>query len=202
MTPEEIAARTRQEQEAGRNALRRFESNLTMQEQDMVDFVFVPAKKVAHLPIDPEVKLPADVRASIARGETKFQEFERKYKKRRRQRITHSDAKASAPSIYIMSVVDQPVQDRRDAALSALEKQSKGKRGQPPMLVRLRVGCIIVDQLLAEEVRFATARASQMNKRVRERLNELAARSRKSHVKRIGPDAVDYVLKQIKGLVD
>ena len=48
------------------------------------------------------------------------------------------------------------------------------------MLVRLRVGCIIVDQLVAEEVRFATARASRMNKRVRERLNELAARSRRN----------------------
>ena len=69
MTPEEIAARTRQEQEAGRNALRQFASNPEVQEQDMVNFVFVPAKKLAHLPIDPEVKLPADVRASIARGE-------------------------------------------------------------------------------------------------------------------------------------
>ena len=43
------------------------------------------------------------------------------------------------------------------------------------MLVRLRVGCIIVDRLVAEGVRFATARDSRMNKRVRERLNELAA---------------------------
>ena len=88
MTPEEIAARTRLEQEAGRNAVRRFASNPAMQEQDMVDFVFVPAKELAHLPIDPDVKLPADVRASIARGEAKFQEFEREYKKQRRQRIT------------------------------------------------------------------------------------------------------------------
>ena len=202
MTPEEVAARTRLEQEAGRNAVRRFASNPAMQEQDMVDFVFVPAKGLAHLPIDPNVKLPADVRASIARGEAKFQEFEREYKKQRRRRISHIDPKASAPSIFIMSVVDQPVQDRRDAAINALEKQSEGKRGQPPMLVRLRVGCIIVDQLVAEGVPFATARASRMNKRVRERLNELAARSRKSHVKRIGPDAAEYVLKQIKGLVD
>ena len=39
MTPEEMAARTRLEQEAGRNAVRRFASNPAMQEQDMVDFV-------------------------------------------------------------------------------------------------------------------------------------------------------------------
>ena len=72
------------------------------------------------------------------------------------------------------------------------------------MLVRLRVGCIIVDRLVAEGERFATARESRMNKRVRERLNELARlRDRsKSRPKQIGPDAVEYVLKQIKGLVD
>ena len=204
MTPEEIAARTLQEQEAGRNALRRFSSNPTIQDQDMVDCVFVPAKELAHLPIDPEVKLPADVRASIARGEAKFQEFQRGYKKRRRQRITHINRKATTRSIFIMSVVDQEVQDRRDAAISALEKQSEGKSGQPPMLVRLRVGCIIVDRLVAEGVRFATARESRMNKRVRECLNELVrSRNRsKSRPKQISPDAVEYLLKQIKGLVD
>jgi hypothetical protein len=162
------------------------------------------AQEWAQLPIDPDVKLPADVRASIARGEAKFQEFQREYKKRRRQRITHINRKATTRSIFIMSVVDQEVQDRRDAAISALEKQSEGKRGQPPMLVRLRVGCIIVDRLVAEGERFATARESRMNKRVRERLNELVRlRDRsKSRPKQIGPDAVEYVLKQIKGLLD
>ena len=52
------------------------------------------------------------------------------------------------------------------------------------MLVRLRVGCIIVDRLLAEGVRFATARDSQMNKRVRERLNELAQVARSQQIPR------------------
>jgi hypothetical protein len=160
------------------------------------------AQEWAHLPIDPDVELPTDIRATIARGETKFQEFQRQYKKQ--QRTTHTDPKATAPLSIISSVVDQKIQDHRDAALSALEKQSEGKRGQPPMLVRLRVGCIIVDRLVAEGERFATARESRMNKRVRERLNELVRlRHRsKSRPKQIGPDAVEYLLKQIKGLVD
>ena len=73
------------------------------------------------------------------------------------------------------------------------------------MVVRLRVVCILVDRHLPDGVRFATARASQMNKLVREWLNGRAARSRdrsKSRSKQVSPDAVEYVLKQIKGLVD
>jgi hypothetical protein len=212
MTPEEVAARTRLEQQAGRNAVRDTEAkpkdSRGMEGRDtspLLEFVEPStAQEWAQLPIDPDVKLPADVRASIARGEAKFQEFQREYKKQRRQRITHINRKATTPSIFIMSVVDQEVQDRRDAAISALEKQSEGKRGQPPMVVRLRVGCIIVDRLVAEGERFATARESRMNKRLRERLNELVRlRHRsKSRPKQIGPDAVEYLLKQIKGLVD
>jgi hypothetical protein len=205
MTQEEIEARTRLEQEGGRNAVRRFTSNPALLEQYMVDYV--PAKELAHLPIDPDVPLPADVQAKIARGEAERQKFKRRFYryKKQQQRIGHTSRKASAPpSIFITSVVDQEVQDRRDAAISALEKQSEGKRGQPPMVVRLRVGCIIVDRLVAEGERFATARESRMNKRVRERLNELVRlRDRsKSRPKQIGPDAVEYVLKQIKGLLD
>jgi hypothetical protein len=73
------------------------------------------------------------------------------------------------------------------------------------MVVRLRVVCIFVDRLLTEGVRFATARDSQMNKLVRERLNAWAARSRdraKSRLKQVSPDAVRRLLRQIKGLAD
>jgi hypothetical protein len=202
MTPEEeIAAGTRLEMEAGRNRARQFASNPALQEQYMADFV--PAREAAHLPIDPDVKLPADVRATIARGNAKFQESQRQYKKQ--QRTTHTDPKATAPSSIISSVVDQKIQDRRDAAISALERQSAEKGGQPPMVVRLRVVCIFVDRLLTEGVRFATARDSQMNKLVRERLNAWAARSRdraKSRLKQVSPDAVRRLLRQIKGLAD
>jgi hypothetical protein len=210
MTPEEIAARTRLKQEAGRNAVRDTEAkpkdSRGMEGRDASPFIeFVEpstAQEWAQLPIDPEVELPTAIRATIARGEAKFQEFQRQYKKQ--QRTTHTNPKATAPSSIISSVVDQKIQDRRDAAISALERQSEGKRGQPPMVVRLRVGCIIVDRLVAEGERFATARESRMNKRVRERLNELVRlRDRsKSRPKQIGPDAAEYLLKQIKGLVD
>ena len=214
MTPEEVAARTRLEQEAGRNAVRRFASkpkdSRGRKRRYTSDFVELSnlqrRKELAQLPIDPDVKLPADIQGhDCSRGGQVSRVSKEIYKKQRRQQITHTDHKATTRSIFITSVVDQEVQDRRDAAISALEKQSEGKRGQPPMLVRLRVGCIIVDRLVAEGVRFATARDSRMNKLVRERLNELAARSRdrsKSRSKPVGPDAVEYVLKQIKGLVD
>jgi hypothetical protein len=211
MTPEEIAARTRLKQEAGRNAVRDTEAkpkdSRGMEGRDTSPFIeFVEpstAQEWARLPIDPEEELPTAIRATIARGEAKFQEFQRQYKKQ--QRTTHTDPKATAPSSIISSVVDQKIQDRRDAAISALEKQSAEKGGQPPMVVRLRVVCILVDRHLADGVRFATARGSQMNKLVREWLNGRAARSRdrsKSRSKQLSPDAVEYVLKQIKGLVD
>ena len=166
MTPEEIAARTRLEQEAGRNALRRFASELknsrAKKTQYPPDFVAtigaVTAKRLAELPIDPDVKLPADVQATIARGETEFQRYKRKfYRHKKQQRINNTAPKDRAsPPVFITSVVDKEVQDHRDAALSALERQSEGKRGQPPMLVRLRVVRIIVDRLQAEGVHFAT----------------------------------------------
>ena len=202
MTPEEIAARTRLEQEGGRNAVRRFTSNPALLKQYMVDYV--PAKELAQLPIDPEVKLPADVQTRIARGEAEFKKFKRKFYryKKQQQRISDTSPKASSPSnrIFITSV-----EDRRDAALDALAQQSKGRRGQPPMLERLRVMQIIVDRLVADGVPFATSRNSRMNKLVREYLNEMAARSRdksESRCKKIGEDAVRRPLKQIKGLGD
>jgi hypothetical protein len=198
MTPEEIAARTRLEQEAGRNASRRFASlSPAMQERYMADFV--PAEELAHLPIDPDVKLPAEVQAKIARLEAAIRNKAIRCKpglKRRR-------APAGGPSF--ITFVDKEVQDRRDAALSALEKQSEGKRGQPPMLVRLRVASILVDRHLAEKVPFAIGRNSRMNKLVREDLNKMAARSRdrsKSRSKQVTADAVRCLLRQIKGLGD
>jgi hypothetical protein len=211
MTPEEIAARTRLEQEAGQNAVRDTEAapqdSRGMEGRDtprLLEFIEpATAQEWAQLPIDPEVELPTDITGTIARGEAKFQEFQRHYKKQ--QRTTHTNPKATAPSPIISSVVDQKTQDRRDAAISALEKQSAEKGGQPPMAVRQRVACILLDRLLAEGVRFATARDSQMNKLVREQLNAWAARSRdrsKSRSKPISPDAVRRLLRQIKGLAD
>ena len=207
MTPEEIAARTRLEQEAGRNAVRDTEAkpkdSRGMEGRDTSPFIeFVEpstAQEWAQLPIDPDVKLPAEVQAKIARLEAAI----RNKVIRCKPGLKRPRAPAGGPSF--IAFVDKEVQDRRDAALSALEKQSAGKRGQPPMLVRQRVEWIIVDRFLAEGVPFATSRNSRMNKLVREWLNERAARSRdrsKSRSKQVTADAIQHPLRQIKALAD
>ena len=68
MTPEEVAARTRLEQEAGRNAVRDIEAkpkisrNGRTRYAPLIEFVEPStAQEWAQLPIDPDVKLPADV---------------------------------------------------------------------------------------------------------------------------------------------
>jgi hypothetical protein len=177
-----------------------------MEGRDMSPFIeFVEpltAQEWTQLPIDPNVKLPADVQASIARGNAAYRKFKKSI--RRKQELNRPRVPAIGTN-FITSVVDKEVQDRRDAALSALEGQSEGKRGQPPMLVRLRVARILVDRHLAEGVRFAATRNSRMNKLVREDLNKMAARSRdrsKSRSKQLSADAVQRLLSQIKELGD
>ena len=199
MTPEEVAARTRLEQEAGRNALRRFASNPALQERYMIDFV--PAKELAHLPVDPDVKLPADIHASIARGKAAYRKFKKSWRK---QELMRPKSPAGGP-FFITSVVKEEVQERRDAYFSALEKQSEGKAGQPPMLFRLRVVLALVDRQRAEGVPFGTGPNSRMNKLVLEDLNKMAARSRdsrKSRRKQVTASTMRYILRQIKGLVE
>jgi hypothetical protein len=199
MTPEEIAARTRLEQEAGRNALRRFASNPALQERYMVDFV--PAKELAHLPIDPDVKLPADIQHTIARGKAAYRKFKKSWRK---QELIRPKGPAGGP-FFITSVVEKEgVQERRDTALSTLEKQSEGK-GQPPMVFRMRVVLALVDRRRAEGVPFGTGPNSRMNKLVLEDLNRMAARSRDSRTsrcKQVTASTMRYILRQIKELVD
>jgi hypothetical protein len=200
MTPEEIAARTRLEMEAGRNRVRQFASNPALQEQYMVDFV--PAREAAHLPIDRDVKLPADIQASIARGKAAYRKFKKSWRK---QELIRPKGPAGGPFFIASVVKNEEVQERRDAALSALEKQSEGKRGQPPMLALRRIMLALVDRHRAEGVPFGTGPNSRMNKLVREDLNKMAARSRdsrKSRPKQWTAGAVRYLLRQIKGLVD
>ena len=201
MTPEEeIAAGTRLEMEAGRNRARQFASNPALQEQYMADFV--PAREAAHLPIDRDVKLPADIQASIARGKAAYGKFKKSWRK---QELIRPKGPAGGPFFSTSVVKNEEVQQRRDAALSALEKQLEGKRGQPPMLFLRRIMLALVDRHRAEGVPFDTRPNSRMNKLVREDLNKLAARSRdsrKSRCKPVSARAVQYGLSQIKGLVD
>jgi hypothetical protein len=199
MTPEEIAARTRLEQEAGQRALQRFASNPALLDQYKVDFV--PAREAAHLPIDPDVKLPADIQHTIARGKAAYRKFKKSWRK---QELIRPKGPAGGP-FFITSVVEKEgVQERRDTALSTLEKQSEGK-GQPPMVFRMRVVLALVDRRRAEGVPFGTGPNSRMNKLVLEDLNRMAARSRDSRTsrcKQVTASAMRYILRQIKELVD
>jgi hypothetical protein len=71
------------------------------------------------------------------------------------------------------------------------------------MVDRLRAVAIHVDHLERQGVRFATARRSQMNQKVREWLNERMANSedgRKSRRKVITADAVKDLLKEVAEL--
>jgi hypothetical protein len=159
------------------------------------------AQEWAQLPIDPDVKLPADIQGTIARGKAAHRKFKKSWRK---QELIRPKGPAGGP-FFITSVVDKEIQDRRDAALSALEKQSEGQRGPPRMLFRLRVVLALVDRRRAEGVPFETRPNGRMNKLVREDLNRIAARSRdsrKSRRKQISARAVRYILRQIKVLVD
>jgi hypothetical protein len=160
------------------------------------------SKRPGELPTDLDMKLPADVRATIARGEAAF-------KTQKKRRLSKRDAALRANSAGTdpagTAVINQEVHDRREFVLKKKAEQSQGKRGQPPMLERLRVCRIIVDRFLAEGVPFATGRNSKMNKLVGTWLNKMAATSRdtrKSRFKEISADAVRDILRQIKALED
>jgi hypothetical protein len=207
MTPEEVAPRTRLEQEAGQNAVRDTEAKPKdgMEGRDtspLIEFVEPStAQEWAQLPIDPDVKLPADIQATIARGKAAYRKFKKSWRK---QELIRPKGPAGGP-FFIASVVKEEVQERRDAALSALEKQSEEKSGPPPMLFRLRVVLALVDRRRAEGVLFDTRPNSRMNKLVREDLNKLAARSRdsrKSRRKPVSARAVRNILRQIRALID
>lgn len=146
------------------------------------------------LPSDPDIKLPADVRATIARGNAAFE----RQTPHKNHRVPNHGGRT--PRV-ITSVVDQDVQDRRDTNLNARARPPKGKRRQPPMTNRLRAAMIVVDRLMADGVPFGVGPNSRMNKAVREWLNDRARRSpdhRPSRRREITPTAVRALLKQVR----
>jgi hypothetical protein len=180
--------------------------NSGMEGQDaspLIEFVEPStAQEWAQLPIDPDVKFPADVQASITRGNAAYRKFKQSWRK---QELVRPKGPAGGPFFITSVVKNEEVQKRRVTALSDLEKQSDGKRGQPRMLFRLRVVLALVDRHRAEGVPFGTGPNSRMNKLVLEDLNKMAARSRDSRKSRSTPvtaGALRSVLRQIKGLVD
>lgn len=144
---------------------------------------------------DPNVKLPADVQATIARGKAAFE-------RQKRSEGTRGPGAGDVIPGIITSVIDQEVQDRRDANLDARELPTKGNRRQPPMIIRLRSVMILVDRLTSDGMPFGVGPNSKMNKAVRNWLNAKAKRSpdaRKSRQKEITPTAVRALLKQVRG---
>jgi hypothetical protein len=102
---------------------------------------------------------------------------------------------------FITSVVDVEIHERVEAALTQQARRSRGTPGQPAMTDRFRAVMILVTRLRADGVPFATARNSKMNKEVTNWLHEQSHRTpdqRKSRRKKVGPDAVQNILKQIK----
>jgi hypothetical protein len=146
------------------------------------------------LPRDPAIKLPADVQATIAGGEAAF-------KRQRAYKPPRGPSRSGQIPTVITSVVDQDVQDHRDANLDARERPTKRRRRQPPMTNRLRAVMIVVDRLMADGVPFGVGPNSKMNKAICKWLNERAKRSsdhRPSRRKEITPTAVRALLKQVR----
>jgi hypothetical protein len=151
-------------------------------------------KTLSEIPIDKDVRLPDDIQKTIARGKAAFQTLKQK---------ARNKSLARPNTTFVTSVVDANVQNHRDSVLETKAQRSSGKRGQPPMLNRLRAGSIVVDRLMAEGVPRGTGRDSLMNKDFRDWQNDVAASSRdraKSRRKQVGADATRSTLKQIKGL--
>ena len=143
---------------------------------------------------DPNVVIPADVQASIARAEAAAA---------RSGQANLGGTKNGLLPDFRTAVTDQVVQDARDTHFDGLEAAGKGKRQQPTMIDRLRAADVIVERELADGTPFKAGRNSVMNRKIKEWLNAKAARTkddRKSRKKLIGSDAVRNLLRQLKAL--
>jgi hypothetical protein len=144
--------------------------------------------------VDPDVALPDDIRNTIARGEAVA-------KSRGLQSRPGCDAPNAGSYDFIMSIVDEELQDRRDSILHARAQAAKGKRQQPPKVERFRFVLIVVEWLESIGIPFGVAPDSKMNKALRKWLNDKAKCSRDPRISRrppITPDAVRELLKQVR----
>jgi hypothetical protein len=142
---------------------------------------------------DPNVVVPTDVKATIARGAAAH----------RAGGVVCSKLRDGTPD-FMTAVTDQNVQDTRDRHFDEIESAARGKQQQPPMVARLRVVIVIVDRLMTDGVPFAVGPNSKMNRMVRDWLNEKAATTkddRKSRGKKISAGAVRALLRQVRPLL-
>jgi hypothetical protein len=85
----------------------------------------------------------------------------------------------------------------------ALEQEGRERRGRPPRVDRFREVARLADRLEAQGVPFAVCSTSIMNRRVRDLLNQQAARShddRKSRRQQITPATVRKYLRDVRYL--
>jgi hypothetical protein len=144
--------------------------------------------------VDPNVMIPADVQASIARAESAAV---------RSGQGTPGSARNGLDPDFRTAVTDQVVQDARDNRFDGLEAAGRGKRQQPAMIDRMRAADVIVERELADGTPFKVGRNSVLNRKIREWLNAKAARTkddRKSRKKQIGSDAVRNLLRHLKAV--
>jgi hypothetical protein len=136
------------------------------------------------------IMFPPHVQAAIARGQDAFS---------KRQRFD-----TSCPSKVLRTMTpDQKRQHLRDSIFNALAQVAREEGGQPPMVERFREAAIAVDMLESKGIPFGVCPTSRMNKALQKFLNDKAAQSkdgRKSRRKKIGPGAVQDVLRKIRQL--
>ncbi len=196
MATDKKLTRTELEQQEGRRQLERWAEGMradkrTLNRRGARSVGLGTLRPLQDLPADPAVRLSPDIQATIARGETAFQQQSQRKTVLRNHEL---------PRI-ITAATDQGVQDQRDSYVTAREQPANGRRRQPPMTARLRAVMIVVDRLVAEGVPFGVGPNSRMNKEVRRWLNERASRSsdpRPSRREPIGATAVRKLLKQVK----
>jgi hypothetical protein len=144
--------------------------------------------------VDPNIVVPADVQASIARAEAATKPASRR---------SPAVATKGLLPVFRTAVTDQEVQDARDRHFDSLEAAGKGKRQQPRMISRLRAIDVFVQREIADRTPLGVGPNSIMNRKIREWLNGRAARTtddRKSRRKQIAHGAVRALLKQIRAL--
>jgi hypothetical protein len=185
--PEEIAARTEAEREAGREAVRRHASN--------------PVPPAADFPVneavpDPDVKMPVAVQAVVARGEALHRKFIRSWP---RQRLVRPGGPASGPFFTTSVMKSEEVMRRRDAALAAWERQYR--RQHPHTLFLLYATMVLVERYRAQGVPFSTSPNSPMFKLILDDLNRLTARAR-VRLRPVTAGALRPMMRKIKDLLN
>jgi hypothetical protein len=109
----------------------------------------------------------------------------------------------SKPSTTHETSVVNKVRHFQDGIFRALKQARKHARGQPMMVEKFQEIRDLVEQLEGQGIPFKTSRNTQMNRSVREILNQRAnstADERKSRRKNISADAIQNWLREVRRL--